>query len=668
MKVFQRLLFFVLLSLFALTGKLYADSPTDVNDKMDAVLVLDASASMMVTDPLSLRDEGARLFLQLLHPVDRLAIIKFSDKAQVLRPLSPYNREETENLSNTIKNITNDGIYTNIASAIEKGVEILHESGRNDAQKAVILFSDGKMEPNPSDGTPEDLKQHLFNRVLPQAEASGIKVYTLALSQEADKDLLSEIAEKTGAEHWYSPSAEEIHKSFANMFLVARKPQLLPVEGEKFVIDEEIDEVTIYVSRDARDEVSIINPNGIVINRHSSNPNIKWFHANQFEVVTIYSPTVGEWNVSGLEEGSGFVAVMTNLKLNMQWPQRNVEGIPFLVQARLYDSSKPIDLQDIAKNVRFNFRVIPIDRISAPIMSGALVDDGSYGDIAANDGIFSRLISINDVGDYKIEVDVVSPTFQRSQQNILHVSERLLKVSVVPEPFSALAIHNKKTNIKTSYKEYFKVTFSKEAEALKRIDVTLMIVDSKKNSLSYQIKRVENFYEIQTDILPRDGEFTISASLVGFDKQTNSMVRAESRPILYKKKGSLGDDTVETVTLSDTAPVRAKAGNQKKLETFIISSVVLTLVVALLFTFCFYFLKKEIEKKKGALNAGALQVDLMPLDEANEALRLLEEKSTVTEVDISSPMFTDPRYAVSMSNMAVENLTANQEPSSGEAK
>ena len=56
---------------------------TDTSEKVDAILLLDASGSMLKTDPLRLREEGAKLFIQFLKPGDRLGIIEFSTRDDV---------------------------------------------------------------------------------------------------------------------------------------------------------------------------------------------------------------------------------------------------------------------------------------------------------------------------------------------------------------------------------------------------------------------------------------------------------------------------------------------------------------------------------------------------------------------------------------------------------
>ena len=51
---------------------------------IDAVVIIDASRSMLRTDPQRLRNQGAKLFMRFLSEGDRLGIIQFDREAQAV--------------------------------------------------------------------------------------------------------------------------------------------------------------------------------------------------------------------------------------------------------------------------------------------------------------------------------------------------------------------------------------------------------------------------------------------------------------------------------------------------------------------------------------------------------------------------------------------------------
>ncbi|RMG44734.1 MAG: VWA domain-containing protein [Candidatus Dadabacteria bacterium] len=219
-------------------------------DKVDAVLLLDSSGSMRITDPGRLRDEGAKLFIQFLKFGDRVGIVEFDREGRVIRPLTEFRQDILDSLGYDIGRVGNSGLYTDIYAGLQTARKVLEESPRKDANKIIVLLSDGKMDPDPKNGSAEKLTDKLLNDLLPELKAEGIKVHTLSFSDQADKDLLSQIAAATDGMNWFTPTADKIHESYAELFLVVKKPQIVPLTSKGFRIDPDIQEATFYINRE----------------------------------------------------------------------------------------------------------------------------------------------------------------------------------------------------------------------------------------------------------------------------------------------------------------------------------------------------------------------------------------------------------------------------------
>jgi len=385
--------------------------PPESEESIDAILMLDASGSMLLTDPNHLRNQGAKLFTRFLKEGDRLAIVEFSEEAKVIRPLSPFDPKQIEGVAKNIDSVGEKGAYTDILAAAKKASELFETNFREHASQVVILLSDGKFEPDPKLGSLESLTQNLMEQTIPYARSIGVKFYTLAFSEQADRELLKEIAVGTGGINWYARTPDEIHKSYADLFLAVKKPQLVPLTKAGFQIDEDIREATFYINREKNSSASLIRPDGSILSQESQEPGLRWFGGENFDVVTVLSPMPGNWQVSGIASTDGFATVLTNLKLVTDWSPSINAGEKVLLQVRLYDSQKPVILPEMAGVVQYAFFITPTDRISEPVARGQLYDDGTHGDKEAKDAIFSSEISISQVGDYKLRVVARGPTF-----------------------------------------------------------------------------------------------------------------------------------------------------------------------------------------------------------------------------------------------------------------
>ena len=421
------------LAAFCWVSSLHAENrelKTDAPETVDAVLVLDASGSMLLNDPLRLRYEGARLFLQFLKPGDRLGIVNFAETAAIARPLSAYDGSQSESVAALLAQIQATGEYTDIYSGLRVATEMLHADAHASAKPLIVLLSDGRMDPPSANGSAEQLTDKLMNELLPDLKAQGMRVYTLAFSEEADKALLSQIAASTDGVQWFTPTADKVHESFADLFLAVKKPQVLPLSAKGFVIDGDVQEATFYVNRDGDADVYLKAPSGAEIRSTTQNSAIKWFRGQKFDVVTIIKPEIGSWQIFGISPNEGFATILTNLKLVSDWPPHIEAGSDVLLQARLYEDKKPISLPEMTGASRFAFQITPTDKVAEPIIREFLVDDGTKGDKIAGDGIFSFQVKLDDPGEYRLRILAKAPTFERQQQIPFRVKPPIITIAI----------------------------------------------------------------------------------------------------------------------------------------------------------------------------------------------------------------------------------------------
>lgn len=645
-----------------LTVNLHAEQrelKVDQSDKVDAVLLLDESGSMRITDPTRLRDEGAKLFVQFLKPGDRLAIISFSEDAKIVRPLSDFSDSTAEEVNKQISGVGNSGEFTNLLSGIKAAKELLEKSKRPDANPAIVLLSDGKMDPAPSSGAPQALSTELLNTVLPDLKAAGVKVHTLAFSDQTDKDLLAQIAVATEGAHYFTPNADKIHESYADLFVVVKKPQMLPLTSKGFKIDADVQEATFYVNGEEGAQVRVLTPSGKEITADSRLPGFKWFKGQKFDVITIEKPEVGDWKVLGLPSNDGFATVLTNLKLVTDWPPSMNIGNPLLLQARLYESEKPIVLPEMTQAIRYAFQIVPTDRVSEPVLRESLYDDGTHGDKIANDGIFSFLVDISEPGEYRLQIVAQAPTFERRQQIAFRVKPRMLTLSVTsgdaaPAAQSQAAAKGHSTEKEhASEKEHgdaqthegaeapkaaestsadsFLVELSEEAAGLRDIEIKIVAVDKNKKRLVLPlINAGDQTYRARTVNLPHDGDYEVQATLNAEGKK-KTRVREVSNTISYTKVTLEGEVIVHEV--EPEKPVTEPA------PSALFPILILTLLNAGASAAGFFFIKRaqsEISFKVPEFES---------VEDLAAAIRQLEAAAVLTEIDLNDARLSDDKVS-----------------------
>jgi hypothetical protein len=503
------------------------------SENLDVVLLLDASGSMRITDPTRLREQGAKLFMQFLKTGDRIAIIQFAQEAKIISPLEDFSPFKMLDFERAVSTVGDSGVYTDLLTAVTQAATVLLEQGRPEAKKLIVLLSDGKMDPHPSIGTPGGATRRLLQDILPDLKVKGITIHTLAFSDQADSDILSQIALGTDGINWFTNSVEQVHKSFADLFLVVKKPQVVPLTKKGFTIDEAIDEATYYVDVSEKDEVIITSPLGKRFTESSKADGLSWYKGDHFAVITIEQPDVGVWIVEGLSKRDGFATVLTSIKLLAEWPNSTRVGEKALLRAQLYEANRPISLPDMSGVVKYAYQITPTDKISAPVKIDMLNDEGKNGDEVPNDGIFSAFIEMEEDGEYRLRIIARAPTFEREQNRPFRVRDPWIKIELdrTSEHISDVAGHSASESEDESDghneghattesllgagdmdRQVFRITLSQDVSSFKDIEVSLATLDEENHRYILPVtksRREEYTYFTPTDYLTREGIYQV---------------------------------------------------------------------------------------------------------------------------------------------------------------
>ncbi|MFN8390360.1 MAG: VWA domain-containing protein [Bdellovibrionota bacterium] len=492
--------------------------------KVDAVLVIDSSRSMQRTDPARLRDQAAKLFIRFLGEGDRIAILQFDRDVKTIVPLSEVNQANLSNLDKAITDIPVEGGFTDLEAAVEEAMKVLVTNARNDSQRTVVLLSDGKMDPHPSRGTSAEMTQKVKEVELPQYHEKNIKLYTLAFSEEADKALLADFAKDTGGLSWYAPDPSTIHKKFSELFLTLKRPQVVPLEGAGFEIDSSVQEATFYITRKEGDkEVVLVDPRGTEISALSMPAGVKWFSGNMFEVITIAKPFPGRWAVKGVETAEGFATLLSDIKLQVRWPQSSFKlGDSVVIYARLTNGGEEMSKPGLDEITFYTYKVINGEN-GASWLSGALNDKGENGDAKAADGIYSTTLKLDKEGEYQGLFAVTSPTFTREQRISFSVAGSLVSLRITPpDDF-------------TGTPERVQAVLSKDPGQFKSLKVQLVAKkkdEEKPVGLTLKSgKEDPAVFDIPTEKL-KPGEYELYVKVTGVDERKKA-VSGSSETIQY---------------------------------------------------------------------------------------------------------------------------------------
>ena len=455
---------------------------------IDVLLVIDGSGSMNWPDrdPEGLRIQGAKLFVDLCEKGDRIGVIDFSTDAKVVFPLytiMTYN--DKMNLKSKIEEIEAKGEFTDITLALQTASKEMVRA-RAKAVKAVILLTDGEIDPDPSreifSPYNEDYLNELYkargnrkeiikikekykrivapisreilrNEVFPNYKAREIPIFTVAFGRGADVELLKEIADRTITEvgtrnYYFVEKASDLQPVFSEIVEQLKKVrEKISEEKVQFVgkevihkisIDNFIKEVTfkfIFGRKVTPEDIQIWleDPTGSIIDRTTVKEGVRHIFEEGYEIYSIFDPYPGTWKViiKGREDVRLDITISTwgrtELKiLTKALKPEYLVGDTIPIVASLQIEGKRITSRDFLGNLKFRAE---IENPKYAIEKLVLYDDGQHADSGVGDGIYGNLFTKTAVpGDYIIKVIAEGITTGMKRFNFTRQTEYKVRV------------------------------------------------------------------------------------------------------------------------------------------------------------------------------------------------------------------------------------------------
>lgn len=308
------------------TSSIYADNKTNnpatihsdntTNKLKDVILVVDISYSMNQADPKKLALNSLQQFADIM-PVNlgteqsRLAIICFNGDTKVYTTdkngnpgfvnVEEEKLKDEQFVTNCLKEVAYKGL-TAKGNALKAAVDIFENDMRDDADKIIVLFSDGmddfQLEKHPNDknrikaSETNDTNYQLAMAWLTNPN-NKVKVSTIAFKYPSDNEdvgmkILRDIAEKTQGNLYRVDSADEISSAFMEILGLNSKPIPLPVKYPIEItpdvaevdisiveIDDSLKNADIVLRDPNGNSVSLTNTDGIRYRRGKGDATIK---------------------------------------------------------------------------------------------------------------------------------------------------------------------------------------------------------------------------------------------------------------------------------------------------------------------------------------------------------------------------------------------------------
>ncbi|WP_137169601.1 VWA domain-containing protein [Marinomonas sp. FW-1] len=279
-------------------------------------VIVDASGSMLISDPDKLTSEALRLISNLAPEEEAtLGVWLFGEEARVLLPESTVNQATKAKLSSYVNSYVTQDVKTDLESIIKLLLETPDggalEPGFN---RHWILVTDGMVDISLDEAVNKASRDRILNELTPQLEDRGIHLHTISMTGYTDKALLESLSLRTNASHTEVAIPEDLLDTFDRIFAQASPSDELPLDGNRFLVDEDIQELTLVVFHDGEIQPRIIRPDGVLqsLNNDSGTSVAKSDH---YTLLTIRAPLAGEWTINNVDLERSSVRVITDIGL-----------------------------------------------------------------------------------------------------------------------------------------------------------------------------------------------------------------------------------------------------------------------------------------------------------------------------------------------------------------
>ena len=375
----------------------------------DYVLVLESSKEMKQKDPGDLRLDAAMLFVRLLGSGDRVSVVRYSDDVEVLTELQDA-KAGRFGILRSIAKIDSNGLRKDMFRALSKAVEILTKEGSDN--KNIILLSDGKMDLGSVDKN-EEYTLRLIKEILPECKSRGIRIYTIAFSNQADITLLKDIAHTTRGLFYKVNSPDRIHLAFADIFSNSKLSDEIPIKDRLFLVDKKVKEMWIVLTKaEGKNKVALLQPDGRKVTRRKHPSHYRWYSSKVYEFVKITRPMVGKWKILDVNKDGSRVFIISDLTLKITdiprviKKDRKVKIYVWLQEEDKILKGTPL----ILKAVEFKVMVIRPDN---SIENIKLNDEGIEDDDLPDDGVYTGSTMPEEQGEYRVKVEAQGRAFER---------------------------------------------------------------------------------------------------------------------------------------------------------------------------------------------------------------------------------------------------------------
>ncbi len=398
-------------SSFALAGQQNTQSINELQ------VLIDVSGSMKKNDPRNLRIPAVKLLINLLPKGTRAGVWLFAEQPVELVKTATVDQQWKKNALAQLTKIHSSGLFTDIESAINSAAASWFKKLDEQNSRHLILLTDGVIDVSKDIMQSAESRVRIMEELLPLLLQAGVQVQTIALSAQADGELLDKLAFDTLGWSETVLSAEQLQKVFFKLFKQAIPQDSVPINGNSFAIDASIKEFSLLVfKQQGAAETQLIRPDKSRLGFASKDNQVAWLAEKNYDLVTVQKPAAGLWQIEAEMDPDNQVMIVTDLKFKLdELPRHLALNEALQITAYFTDKQHLISRSDFLSLIDISVQSENKNwRLSA---------------VPQQAGLFSLLVPEGlPIGRHELSIVADGKTFKRQLKQTIEVIESLVTV------------------------------------------------------------------------------------------------------------------------------------------------------------------------------------------------------------------------------------------------
>ncbi|WP_394179711.1 VWA domain-containing protein [Marinomonas posidonica] len=371
-------------------------------------VIVDASGSMLISDPDKLTSEALRL-ISNLAPDEKatLGIWLFGETPRVLVPEAPVNIQTKARVANYVNSYLTQDVKTDLEAIIKLLLDTPDAGGLEPGfDRHWILVTDGMVDISLDEAINKASRDRILNELSQQLELLDIHLHTISMTGYTDKALLENLSLRTNATHTEVAVPVDLLDTFDRIFSQASPSDELPLNGNQFVVDEAIDELTLVVFHEKGELPEVILPDNSLL-PIKGGFNVSVSSADHYTLISVQDPLPGTWQVKNVDLSRSSVRIITDLSARATkispvifTNEEIYSSVGLFLDGLLMQDPQLLDLVNVKQTLY---------RLSGEQKEEVL----SYDVPKANDQFKIRLAGIGLAGNYELVSEVDGQTFKR---------------------------------------------------------------------------------------------------------------------------------------------------------------------------------------------------------------------------------------------------------------